>query len=222
MCTQVLSQPFCKRLRDVAEFEFLDAPHALPFFYVGQPPAAGQPTCDPAAASAAQPAITATIVDGSGSAAGSQAAGVDSSQPPVTAALQAKPKRAWMVSRQLQEWTAQAGPQAMRVWHPAPAFVADGQHMQQTEGWAASSAALLACWKDNGPFDGLLGFSQVMVVFLLTELAQCLSPGMHGLLSSCGHHACQSMSRARRQQHCSVRSCYSGRHTTCVHRVLSS
>eukprot|EP00873_Tetraselmis_striata_P040549 jgi/Tetstr1/460813/TSEL_000567.t1 len=71
-----------------------------------------------------------------------------------------QPQRAWLVTPETlqcirqQEGTGQAG------WQPAPAHCAEGQHQRETEGWAASWRELARALREDGPFDGVMGFSQ--------------------------------------------------------------
>ncbi len=43
----------------------------------------------------------------------------------------------------------------------APPWVDQAQHLQQTEGLGAALDAVARAARDHGPFDGVLGFSQV-------------------------------------------------------------
>lgn len=48
-------------------------------------------------------------------------------------------------------------------WQPAPDFVNSEQRQHQSEGWDASWSSLQHVIAQRGPFDGVLGFSQVRV-----------------------------------------------------------
>lgn len=50
--------------------------------------------------------------------------------------------------------------QQQNEWLQAPEHVGDQQQLHQTEGWEQSLAALQSYMQVQGPFDGLLGFSQ--------------------------------------------------------------
>lgn len=47
---------------------------------------------------------------------------------------------------------------------PAPDYINGSQFQQETEGWGESWAALQSFMLRHGPFDGVLGFSQVWMV----------------------------------------------------------
>ena len=73
-------------------------------------------------------------------------------------------RRAWLVSPQLLHPGSGAGAGvggAAGGWREAPDFVDEQQYTQQTEGWAESLAALRRAVREQGPFDGVFGFSQV-------------------------------------------------------------
>ena len=55
------------------------------------------------------------------------------------------------------------GVQQQRHWQAAPAYVDERQYLSQTEGWGESWAVLQEAVHSLGPFDGVLGFSQVRV-----------------------------------------------------------
>jgi len=90
-------------------------------------------------------------------------------------------KRAWLVSPEILRHQQQQLEQRQRQqeqglqgdhgqplqatgqddWELAPDFVCAQQHLQQSEGWDASWEVLQQAVAELGPFDGVLGFSQV-------------------------------------------------------------
>lgn len=72
---------------------------------------------------------------------------------------------------QSEQWAAsvQAG------WRVAPDTIDADQFRRQTEGWPASWNAIKIMLREQGPFDGCLGFSQVACVeqLLLQPVLPC-------------------------------------------------
>lgn len=71
-------------------------------------------------------------------------------------------KRAWLLPPEL--YGANAGAQEYGITDavlPAPEYVDEMQYTRQTEGWGESLEALRRALLELGPFDGVLGFSQV-------------------------------------------------------------
>ena len=83
-----------------------------------------------------------------------------------------RPKCAWLVEPAAEGVAREGGEQGMGCresqWQPAPAALDAQQHVRQTGGWPASLALLLQVLRSSdGPYDGVMGFSQV-------GLASCL------------------------------------------------
>eukprot|EP00887_Chlorella_sp_A99_P007560 scaffold28.g7560.t1 len=164
-----------RKLSDLAEFVFMDAPHELPAYAKPQAPAGGEAGAGgEAEAAEVPPRQQEAAREGGGGAA----------PPPPRRA-----RRAWMVvpeqyaelelqhsgveRQQHQQQHAAAGPagpeqqeeqqpmqQRQGQQEPAPAFVDPQQHLRQAAGWGESWAALRAALAEGGPWDGLVGFSQ--------------------------------------------------------------
>ena len=198
-----------RRLGDMADFTFVDAPHALPLYYRGErPPAARLASCCEAVPSASCPRCAAPEAEppaagpacggsgaqrlsmraggigrgrggegavGSGSSSGllcewhstcrgaacvcACRAGHQHGAPP-------RSKRAWLVEAAAEGAAREGGDQGIGVrvleWQPAPAALDAQQHLRQVEGWPASLALLRAALRGrDGPYDGVMGFSQV-------------------------------------------------------------
>ena len=103
--TQGRTAALQRKLKDLADLVFIDAPHAV----------------------TAAPSDTSTAGD-------------------IAVARSVASRRAWLFAKQ------QTGGQNTDA--------SDEQWQQQTEGWPASEAALLDVLQHQGPFDGVLGFSQ--------------------------------------------------------------
>lgn len=105
-----------KKLKNIAELVFTDAPHELPFIY--------QPS--------------------------SESSPLQNCSPPLSE--NCKRKFAWLVapdfSRSDMDWKVSDGP-----FDP-------NQYQQQTDGFDVSLAYLKTVFSQQGPFDGILGFSQ--------------------------------------------------------------
>lgn len=161
---------FRKKLRDVAEFVFINAPHELPLFY--------KPVSAEAEWRSTNQGAGCEQQQSEGQQSGSC---FDSHSLPPNASR----KRAWLLSPELLKYQQdqQAATQQQHEgvsqnqqqecnnshahWQPAPDFVAEHQHHRQTEGWDASWAVLQQAISDLGPFHGVLGFSQVRAVCFL-------------------------------------------------------
>ena len=77
-----------------------------------------------------------------------------------------RPKRAWLVETAAEGVGRVGGNQGAGLgdlqWQPAPAALDAQQHLRQVEGWPASLALLRQVLRSSdGPFDGVMGFSQV-------------------------------------------------------------
>lgn len=198
-----------RRLGNLADFTFVDAPHALPQYYRGErPPAAPiasngtavpRSPCPRCTAPEAQPPAARPARGGSDAhcramragktsrgRGGDDAAGSDSSGgllckrlspwrgPDCACACQERrrdgalprPKRAWLVEAAAEGAAREGGDQGVGSrglqWQPAPAALDAQQHLRQVEGWPASLALLeQALRSSDGPYDGVMGFSQV-------------------------------------------------------------
>lgn len=77
-----------------------------------------------------------------------------------------RPKRAWLVEPAAEGAAREGGGQGtgcrQSQWQPAPAALDAQQHLRQVEGWPASLALLREALRSSeGPYDGVMGFSQV-------------------------------------------------------------
>jgi hypothetical protein len=225
-----------KKLRDLADFTFIDAPHTLPFFVKPkQPSSPGQEPrvegsiqiatdVETSAVSFQQAHTAASALEQQQQAAGSQEGQGPvvrdtevlqggGSHPPHSSAMpesdwlaelgppppEKARKRAWLLSPALmemqrqrlqeQQQEAQCGgagetgmtgsiqgsdscdtsqhrstPQRQARWEVAPDWVAAQQHLSQTEGAQQAEEVLQHALSELGPFDGVLGFSQVTAV----------------------------------------------------------
>ncbi|KAK9828526.1 hypothetical protein WJX72_000594 [[Myrmecia] bisecta] len=70
----------------------------------------------------------------------------------------AQPRHAWLVSPDELRPADSGNTEAQ--WVPAPTTADEQQHLRQTAGWARSVEHLQAVLRGQGPFDGVLGFSQ--------------------------------------------------------------
>lgn len=160
-----------KRLKDVAEFVFVDAPHLLQCYYKPKEQRQDAPT----AGGSDREVAVAELDSGADPSAADCAAG---RRPGVAAAH----KRAWLLS--LADTMAAASgadsPPADPNWQPAPDGFDPQQLQTQTEGWEASLAALQAFIRIQGPFDGVLGFSQGAAVAAALCALQQLRQGQGG------------------------------------------
>ena len=50
--------------------------------------------------------------------------------------------------------------------------LAEGTYANQKSGWSQSLRAIVKCVKDQGPFDGVLGFSQVSLILISSHCIQ--------------------------------------------------
>ena len=218
-----------RRLGDLADFTFVDAPHALPLYYRGERPPAALPAsvckalpgapCPRCTAPGAQPApcwgVPAgsmsrgrgrEVAAGNESSSGRQCKRLSSCRGPDSAcACQAtdsggappRPKRAWLVEAAAEGMARDdenqgAGPRDLQ-WQPAPAALDAQQHLRQVEGWAASLAMLRQMLRSSdGPFDGVMGFSQVGDASITKCTFRKAMPV--SLTSACmrGAHACKA------------------------------
>ncbi|GLC50616.1 hypothetical protein PLESTB_000399800 [Pleodorina starrii] len=184
-----------KKLRDLADFVFVDGPHTLPLFVKPQAAAAAAATAsdggggtdadadatadtaDEAGARGALVSHDADVADedveafnDGGDADGATTAvegGAAAAAPPPPLAA----KRAWLLPPELYGGAAAAAPAG--GWQEAPSYVDELQYTRQTEGWRESLAALRAALRRWGPFDGVFGFSQgASVAAVLCALQQ--------------------------------------------------
>ncbi|KAF3793240.1 Rhodanese-like domain-containing protein 6 [Nymphaea thermarum] len=123
---------FMKKLKHLAEFVFVDAPHGLPFIVQPRPTqlngeAAQFPAENGAAASSSSP------------------------QAPFQST--ASRRYAWLVTKKQENLTSPEWEVANEPFDPS-------QYQQQTEGWEESYNFLKKTFSQMGPFDGVLGFSQ--------------------------------------------------------------
>ena len=135
-----------KRLKDLAEFVFVDAPHCLPAW-----------------SKAAKDAGEAVVADGAVRQQPEQ-----SGQQQQQQQRGAPPRRAWMLTpaqfaaqqQQQQQPQCDGGESTAASAAVAAACMDEWQFQQQTAGWHESEQALAAVLREQGPFDGVLGFSQ--------------------------------------------------------------
>ncbi|CAN6469677.1 unnamed protein product [Victoria cruziana] len=124
---------FMKKLRHLAEFVFVDAPHGLPFVMQPRP----------------------TQLNGEGAQfPGKSGATVSSGSLSAPSLKSAANRRfAWLVSKKQLELTSTEWELANEPFDPS-------QYQKQTEGWEESFNFLKRTFTQMGPFDGVLGFSQ--------------------------------------------------------------
>lgn len=123
-----------RRLRQEAEFVFVDAPHELPA--LARVPALGE-IAEQGGASPAQLA------------AGQQA--------------QRAPKRAWLLAPEQHASLSRPRQHPQQPDPQQPDLLAlmdEQQYQRQTAGWPESWACLAGALQEQGPFDGVLGLSQ--------------------------------------------------------------
>ncbi len=77
-----------------------------------------------------------------------------------------RPKRAWLIEPSAEGSAREGADQSTGgrdlYWQPAPAALDAQQHLRQVEGWPASLALLREVLRSgDGPYDGVMGFSQV-------------------------------------------------------------
>lgn len=112
-----------KKLKNIAELVFVDAPHELPFIY--QPCLADPNYCE--------------------------SSSVPQSPPPPPKSC--SKKFAWFIAPNFSE-------KSDTDWKMADSPLDPLQYLQQTDGFDASLAYLKNVFSQEGPFDGMLGFSQ--------------------------------------------------------------
>jgi hypothetical protein len=139
-----------KRLRQVADFEFVDAPHQLPSIVKAQL-GSTRPQLHSQLDSAAEPTEAQSLHQQQ-----QQQHGEDQRR--------FAPKRAWML---LPEQYASLAQRAAQAETPRQMPSQDGecamdewQFSQQTAGWKESWVHLQQLLASRGPYDGVLGFSQ--------------------------------------------------------------
>ncbi len=182
-----------KRLRDLADFVFVDGPHVLPYFAKepshakgeaeqeagpGQLQRKGSGAVDEGPREGIADALDSGVAglnvvsNQQGDQGGNHEedckneedvlAGAGGEEARQQQRRLAGAKRAWLLPPEL--YGASAGAQeygSANAALPAPEYVDEMQYTRQTEGWAESLAALRRALRELGPFDGVLGFSQV-------------------------------------------------------------
>lgn len=149
-----------KRLKDVAEFVFVDGPHQLP-------PLIKAPAHEPENAGCSEAGLPAGP-----SAASSMGGPVE----PALAPQQSAPKRGWLLvpeqyaslntkqtaaqQRQQEELQVQQEEQQQEQPQQQAQCMDEWQFSRQTAGWQESWSSLQGVLAAQGPFDGVLGFSQ--------------------------------------------------------------
>jgi hypothetical protein len=125
---------FTKKLKSIAEFIFVDAPHPVPLVF----------------AKAHVPEITTKL----------------NPMPKILSR-----KYAWLVTPEMMSSSGSAEGAQTTV-----AVFNKDQYKNQTEGWMASLGRLQQVFSENGPFDGVLGFSQgaAMAFSLCLLRSSCL------------------------------------------------
>ncbi|KXZ48398.1 hypothetical protein GPECTOR_28g805 [Gonium pectorale] len=147
-----------KKLRDLADFVFVDGPHRLPLFIKEEPDAfAIAAAADDDADSGSAATSAGVLADGGGD--GCQAEASER-RPKVAAAAAAAAKRAWLLPPELYGCGAAPAADGVTSCTAAPSYVDELQYTRQVAGWRESLAAVRAAVRELGPFDGVFGFSQ--------------------------------------------------------------
>ena len=138
-----------KRLKDLAEFVFVDAPHRLPAWSKA---AAAEGTGEAGVSGAAVPQRQEQLEQ-------------QQKEQPTAAQQQrgAPARRAWMLTPEQLATQQQGNGEELAAAAAAAAAAGltdEWQFQQQTAGWQDSEQALAAVLREKGPFDGVLGFSQ--------------------------------------------------------------
>ena len=178
-----------RRLKGVADLVFVDGPHQLPPYTKPHPE---QPAEQSQQQQQQQQQGAVGEEEGRAAAAAAADAGASPGSPAAAGPprlRQGQPRRAWLLIpeqyaalQQQQRQQAEEGEEG----GAAPAYVDDAQHRRQTEGWRESWAALDSALREQGPFDGVLGFSQgaAVAAVLCAEQAQRAQQGDGGAAAS--------------------------------------
>eukprot|EP00884_Botryococcus_braunii_P022116 jgi/Botrbrau1/8589/Bobra.0380s0010.1 len=143
--------PFTQKLRGIAEFYFLDGPHLLPFLIKeqGQHRPAGVGAVSVEAASASFVPSPKTVNENE--------AATDSSLQGPTKRV---PRRAWLVMPEHYGLQQDTNAQVHDMWERAPDTIDEAQYLRQVCGWEETYCTVSEALHNQGPFDGILGFSQ--------------------------------------------------------------
>ncbi|CAB4315769.1 unnamed protein product [Prunus armeniaca] len=124
-----------KKLKNIAEFVFVDAPHELPFIYQPSTVTESHQNCTSPPSSLLQ-------------------------QSPPPPSEHCRKKFAWFVAPDFRGKSESESDNPDREWKMGDGPFDPLQYQQQTAGFEESLAYIKTVYAQEGPFDGLLGFSQ--------------------------------------------------------------